>query len=184
VTLRKVPAAVALGLLASLAAHAAIFGGEHSVGGAYHALLVQAAFAGSVGLLVALASLAWAGARYVSDGSILAARLASRLPGFGWIAASGALWLGLAEGIEPHHAGALPLAVPVVLAAAAWAMGRLCRLALALISTVVVVVSKTAFAPRTPPWIRHAFARPLPRRRIFARRRFARPPPIATALRA
>ncbi len=50
VTLRKVPGALALGLLASLAAHATLFGGEHAMGGGYHALLMQSALCGALSL--------------------------------------------------------------------------------------------------------------------------------------
>ncbi len=46
VTLRKAPGALALGLLASLAAHAPLYGGGHAMGGTYHALILQAALAG------------------------------------------------------------------------------------------------------------------------------------------
>ena len=60
VALRKVPGCLALGLSASLAAHAALYGGEHAIGGAYHALLVQIALAAALGFIALVGALAWA----------------------------------------------------------------------------------------------------------------------------
>ena len=57
--LRKVPGSLALGLLASLGAHAALYGGEHAIGGAYHALLVQIALAATVGFVAFAGAFAW-----------------------------------------------------------------------------------------------------------------------------
>ena len=81
VTLRKVPAALALGLLASMLAHGGLYGGEHAMGGGYHAALVQMALAGAVGLFLFFGLLAASGKNAVVDGSVLAARLLERLPG-------------------------------------------------------------------------------------------------------
>ena len=80
VALRKVPGALAVGLLASLAAHTALFGGSHAMGGAYHELFLQAALTIVVGACLLFASLAWSGAKSTADGSVLAARLCSRFP--------------------------------------------------------------------------------------------------------
>ncbi|MGA8535756.1 MAG: hypothetical protein WB615_16740, partial [Candidatus Tumulicola sp.] len=105
-TVRGIPGALALGLLASLLAHAALYGGHHAMGGAYHDALSELAGAGGAGFAVLLAALAWTGSRVAADGSILAARLGSRLPAIGPVAAAAGLWFALAERIEPRHGDA------------------------------------------------------------------------------
>ena len=77
--LRKVPAAFALGLLASILAHGGLYGGEHAMGGGYHALLLQAALAGGVGLLVFFGLLA---ATALARGGIMAGGAVAPMSGF------------------------------------------------------------------------------------------------------
>jgi hypothetical protein len=172
------PGAIALGLLASLFTHALLFGNGHVVGGSLHELLLQGAVAAASALALAWIALAW-DARHVADGSVLGARLAGRLPGWPAVAACAAGWYALIEHAEAPHVGvALGLALAALLVAAA----VICYLARALvrsIAAVIVTIAHTPFAPRI------VFARPS-RRRIFRpaspalRRRFARPPPIAS----
>jgi hypothetical protein len=183
VTLRKVPGALALGLLASLAAHALLYGGEHAMGGAYHALLVQAALAGGVSLLAFFGALAWSESR-AADGSVLAARLRERLPGLTSILPAAALWYAAAEAIEPHHADASPIASLLSLAVAAWLVLRLASWIVDALAGAVIAVLRASFSPRTPTWKRRPRSRPILRRALRARRLFARPPPIAALRRA
>ncbi|MBV8345403.1 MAG: hypothetical protein JO190_10485 [Candidatus Eremiobacteraeota bacterium] len=183
-TLRKVPGALALGLLASLGAHAALYGGEHAMGGGYHSLLVQVAIAGALSLVVGLSALAWSAAGVTADGSVLATRLNDRLPGLAALAATAAIWFVMAEGIEPHHAGAPPFAILLALAAAAWIVRRIAIFAVALLARVVFAIARLMFSPRALLWARRP--RTLaPRLPLFGeRRRFARPPPIVSLHRA
>ncbi|MGC1379909.1 MAG: hypothetical protein WA814_02655 [Candidatus Baltobacteraceae bacterium] len=183
-TLRKVPGSLALGLLASLVAHTALYGGGHIVGGAYHGALLQAAVAASLGLLVFFGLLAWGGAAGAADGSILAARMNERLPGFTYVATSAAIWFGIAEWLEPHHAGAAPSLLLLGLAIASWLVLRVAAAVVRALAGAVIAVCRAAFAPRTPSWTPRPRAKPLVRRTLLVRRRFARPPPIAIALRA
>jgi hypothetical protein len=180
VTLRKVPGALALGLLASLVAHAALFGGDHTMGGAYHALLLQVALAGGLSLLIFFGSVAWS-ARDPADGSILAARLRERLPSLSAVLAAAAAWYGLAESLEPAHAAASPILLVVALGLAAWLVRRAARSIAEAFAAAVLAILRTSFSPRTPAWNRR-------RKRSFVLqivrpecRRFARPPPIASA---
>lgn len=177
--LRKVPGALALGLLASLVAHGALYGGRHSMGGDYHSVLIQLALAGVVSLACFYGFLAWDGARAAVNGSVLAARLAARLPGFGPLFASAAIWYAAAELVEGHHHAGMPwIAATLVLAAASWVLKRLSRFALVVLAGAIVAVFGSPFAPRTPAWSRFTlFTRPV-RPILWARRRFARPPPI------
>jgi hypothetical protein len=178
VTLRKVPATLALGLLASIIAHGGLFGGEHSLGGAYHALLVHAAFAGGLGLVLFFGLLAVSGTNAAVNGSVLAARLAERLPGYGWLGITASAWYAAAEYFEPHHAAASLIAIPISLAVASWLVQLLSRGVVALLADVVIGAWRAAFSPRTQAWFRYAQS-PRPARRIaWTPRRFARPPPI------
>jgi len=179
VTLLKVPGMVALGLLASLAVHAALFGGSHAMGGEYHALLVQAALTGALTLLGFFGVLAWSGSRGVTEGSVLAGRLRERLPGFGTILLSTLFWYAAAEAFEPHHAAASPLPLLLALAAISWLAQRLARAAVDTIADAVIAILRTPFSSRTPTWSRRPRLRPTIRRTHWARRHFARPPPNA-----
>ncbi|MFY9719634.1 MAG: hypothetical protein WAK16_08305 [Candidatus Cybelea sp.] len=178
VTRRKVPAALALGLLASLMAHGGLYGGEHSVGGSYHGLLLQAAFWGAVGLFGFFAWLGLHGARTAVTGSILAARLSERLPGYGLLLVAATTWYAAAECLEPHHAAASWFAVPLLLAAASWLVALVTRGALAVLAGAILAVFRTAFAANKPFWFARALRRRPARRVLWTRRRYARPPPI------
>lgn len=178
VALRKVPGALALGLLASLVAHGALYGGEHSMGGGYHGVLLQLAAAAGLSLAIFFGFLGWNNARVAANGSVLAARLAERLPGFGSLLTAATLWYTAAEYAEPHHASAFWLAVPLVIAAVSWSIQRCCRYALALLADAIIAVLRRDFAPRTPVWVKQPTVAPLARRIAYSRRCFARPPPI------
>jgi hypothetical protein len=148
------------------------------MGGGYHALLLQAALAGGVGLLVFFGLLAASGANATVNGSVLASRLIERLPGYGSLCLAAVAWYGVAECLEPHHAAASLLAVPLSLAAASWLVQLLSRSVVAVLADVVIVAWRATFSPRTPVWFRRLHS-PRPKRRIlWTRRRFARPPPI------
>ncbi|MEO6836600.1 MAG: hypothetical protein ABI231_11950 [Candidatus Tumulicola sp.] len=180
-TLREIPAALALGLLASLAAHTVLYGGEHAMGGAYHDLLLQVAAAGSVGFVALLGTFALTGSHGPADGSILGARLASRLPGLGSLAASAAMWFALGEHVEAAHSGTGLLLTVVVLVAAAWSFLTLAHRAVRLLANAIIAIARLPFAARTPLRVRPARRVPIARRSPLLRRRFARPPPIANA---
>jgi hypothetical protein len=179
VTLRKVPGAVALGLLASLGAHAALYGGEHLMGGAYHALLLQAALVGALALVAFFGALAWSQAKGIADGSVLATRLRERLPALWALAAATTLWYALAESLEPHHANASPVAALLALVIAAWLVERLARGAITALTGAIIAVRRESFQTRTPIWSRRPRTNPVFRRTLRSCRRFARPPPIA-----
>jgi hypothetical protein len=178
VTLGKVPATLVLGLLASLAAHA---GGGHVMGGAYHELLAQGALGAAICLLLFFGALAWCGSQGVTDGSVLAVRLRARLPGIGLMLAGASLWYAAIEAIEPHHAGPAPLATLAAVAVLGWLVLRFARAAIDILAGAVITVLRISFTPRTPSWKRRPRSRPVRRLRLRARRRFARPPPIAIA---
>jgi hypothetical protein len=181
---REFPGALILGLLAALVAHTAIFGGDHAMGGAYHALLLQVALCGGLSLLVFFAALALGESGGAADGSIVAERLRERLPGIAAVLVAAAAWYAIAEGIEPHHAGPSPLFALLVLAAVSWIVLRFAGAAVRALAAVVLTILGLSFAPRAPSWTRRSAHRPFLRRPLFTRRRFARPPPTAAASRA
>lgn len=180
--LRKVPGALALGLIASLAAHAALFGGEHAVGGSYQSPLLQIALASTLGLLGGLFALALGGRAEASDGTVLAARLSGFIPSRGWVALSSLLWYAGIERLEPHHAAVLPIFAVVALAVAAIVVRALAGAALRLLCAIVFRVLHAPFAQRELTATRRHCARLFVRRSPALRRRFARPPPTAFAL--
>jgi hypothetical protein len=178
VTMRRFPGAILLGLLASLAAHAAAFGDGHVAGGSFHDALVAGALAGLAGLLVAFGTWAWIGAGRQAEGSVLAARLESRLPGPLALAASAGVWLTLVESVEagPRHAEPLPVLILSVAAAAALVYALAVGI-VRLLAGIAVAIRRTPFVPRAPLRARraHAFVFATTARR--AGRRFVRPPP-------
>ncbi len=182
--LRKVPGAVALGLLASLAVHAVLYRGEHAMAGGYHADFVAAAAAAALGFLTGFAALAWSGRGQAADGSIVAARLNERLPALWQVGVCAALWLSLAEAIEPSHAAPMPLVTALCIAAVAWAITLAARAIVAALAGAIIAICRDAFSPRTPAVLRRSAPPPLRRDLRYARRRFARPPPIALLHRA
>lgn len=181
VTLRKVPGALILGLLASLAAHAALYGGGHAMGGSYHGLLVEAALAGALGLLAIFGAIAWSESGATADGSVVAARLRTQLPQTPWVLLAAGLWYAAGEAIEPHHAAAPLIASLCLIMAFAYAVLWLARVATAALARAVLAITGASFSPRPPLRQRRPRPRPFQRRACYARRRFARPPPIAVA---
>ncbi len=152
------------------------------MGGAYHEFLLQAALTIVVGASLLFASLAWSGASSTADGSVLAARLCSRFPSVGAVVGCSLLWYVAGEALERKHAEPPVAAVLLVLAMAAWLVTRLGSGVARLLARAVLTVTRTPFSPRLPIWSRRVEPRPVYRRVRLARRRFARPPPIAFAL--
>lgn len=179
-TLRKVPGPLTLGLLASLAAHAGLYGTGHAMGGTYHGLLLQIALAGLLGLIAFFGGLAWGEAGSTSDGTVLAARLRERLPNRAVVLLSAASWYVIGESVEPGHAAASLVASLAALLLASFVVAWFARVVTGAIARAVLTVARTLFSPRVPSWGR-AQRTPARRRALHSRRRFARPPPIALA---
>lgn len=180
VALRRVPGALILGLLASLAAHAALYGGSHAMGGSYHGLLVQVALAGLLALSAFFGALAWASGSRTSDGTVLAARMRHKLPAAASVLLAAGAWYVVGESIEPGHAAAPVAASLLALVAASFAVAWLARAVTSAIARVVLAITNPPFLSRTPSWQRRPRGRIASRRTVLTHRRFARPPPIAT----
>jgi len=150
------------------------------MGGAYNELFLQAALTVVVGASLLFASLAWSGARSTADGSVLAARLSSRFPSLAAVAGCSLLWYLAGEALESKHAGPPVAAVLLVLMLAAWLVTQLTSVLARLLARAVLAIARPRFSPRLPIRSRHFESRPIYRRVRWARRRFARPPPIAS----
>jgi hypothetical protein len=159
-------------------AHAGLYGGEHAMGGGYHAALVQTALAGAVGLFLFFGLLAITGSNAVVNGTVLATRLIERLPGYGSLCMAAGAWYGVAEYLEPHHAAASLLAVPLLLAAASWLIAVLARGVVAILADALIAAWRAGFSPRRPVWSARTHSLRPTRRILRTHRRFARPPPI------
>lgn len=180
-TLKQVPGALALGLLASLIVHTLLFGNDHAMGGAFNALILELATAGCVGFAAFLGGLAWQGAGRAADGSILSARLADRLPSWPALCIAAVSWFAAGEAVEPHHGGAGVLATAVCLLATTWLLRVVARSLVRLVAHAVLAAARVPFAARIHVWHRPLVRVAIPRRFPLLRRRFARPPPIANA---
>jgi hypothetical protein len=150
------------------------------MGGAYHGALVEAALAGCAGLLVFFLALAWSSAGRAADGSILAQRMAAVLPRFPGLLLATGMWFALGERLEPAHGGTPVLFAVLALVLAAWLLHHLAVAAIGLLAEAVLAIVTSPFAARTPSWSRRAAPVPIARRSPLLRRRFARPPPIAS----
>ncbi|HUY11358.1 MAG TPA: hypothetical protein VMV73_03760 [Candidatus Dormibacteraeota bacterium] len=178
-TLRAIRGSLVLGLLAALVAHVALFGGQHAIGGAYHALLMQATSAVSLGFVVFVGALAWGLSGNAGSGRVLSTRLREELPGIGSVVASAAAWYAGIEAIEPHHLGAPVIALIVALTAASYLVFRLARAVVDGFALVAVALCHSPFSPRLPAWGRRPRWLLILAHSFLAGRRFARPPPIA-----
>ena len=177
VTLRKLPGGLVLGLLASLAAHTALYGGQHAQGGVYHDMLMQITSAAALGFLALALVLAWNQAAHTIDGSVLAARLRERLPDLFTVVGSTAVWYAAIEAVEPRHAGVPWFAVLIALVVAAFAVLRLGHAVADAVARIAISVFRICFSSLAPTWDRRPHDAPIARQRFLAHRRFARPPP-------
>jgi hypothetical protein len=164
-----------------LAAHTALYGGEHAMGGAYNELLLEVAMMGSAGFAAFLGALAWMGAQGAADGSILATRLRTHVPSFASVTGAAGLWFVLGERIEARHSSPGAWLTVAFLLSAVWLLLALTRWLVRLLAGTIVAIARASFAARTPEWVRPAKPLLFVRRRPLLRRRFARPPPIANA---
>ncbi len=178
VTLRNIRSSLGLGLLASLAAHFALFGRQHAVGGPYHALLLLLTSAIALGFVVFLGTRAWALSREFRSGSVVAARLREQFPGVGSVVASTALWYAEIEAVEPHHLSAPAIALLVTLTAASFLVLCLAHAMANAFAHAAAASYHPSFSPREPAWQRRPQGHLSVRYSLPAHRRFARPPPI------
>jgi hypothetical protein len=172
------PGAIALGFLASLFTHAVLFGNGHSVGGTLHEVVLQGAAATAAALVFAWVALAWNGRR-TADGSILAARLMAGLPAWPGIAVCATGWYAIIEHAEAAHADPSIGLVIAALVAAAAVISSFAKALARSIALVVVAVFAAAFRPRTIA-VRRVARRVVRPSTPALRRRYARPPPIAS----
>ncbi len=182
-SLRQLPGALILGLLASLAAHAAGFGEGHTEAGAYHNVLSILAFAGAGGALVAAVCAAFGNLGTCAQGTILAARLCTWIPGSGAVALAGGVWFSFIESLEPAHGPASFFIIALAMLLAALTLRGLAVLTARLLATCAIAIARIATAPRVVFFIR-CYAAPAIVTPHLARRIVTRPPPRSALLSA
>jgi hypothetical protein len=182
-TLRQLPGALILGLLASLIAHAVAFSDGHAQGGAYHNALTALAAFGGVGFLLVAGYAAVATAGPYAQGSVIAARLSSLLPGNAAIGLSALGWFAATESLESAHTVAPLLLVAVLLALTTFAMGILAHVALRAIAALAIAIRDEAFAARRPVFARRAYVAVRAQHTYIARHAALRAPPGSVGLR-
>ena len=176
-TLRKLPATLALGLVAALAAHAGLFRDGHAMGGAYAGLLLNMACLAAAGLFAILATLLISRVGFAADGSVLASRVEGRLPGALALFVATSFWFVLGESLEPQHAAPSLLLTILALALFACVVWMATRAVVRWVADVVFAIARALYAAREV--VRPRVFQPLAIARLAPslRRRFARPPP-------
>ncbi|MDQ2865775.1 MAG: hypothetical protein M3R51_06070 [Candidatus Eremiobacteraeota bacterium] len=175
--LRVLPGALVLGSLASVAGHAAGYGNQHVMGGAYHGMFLTLACAGAGSFALAALAIALAAPNVAAQGSIVARRLTSWMPRLWQVAAGTAGWFLFVESLEGTHPHGNGVVVVTALCAAVLLVHGLAKGAIALISAAIVRTATAPFDPRKY-FSPLAFQRPLAMATAaHVRRRFARPPP-------
>lgn len=175
-SLRHLPGALILGLLASLAAHTAAFGSGHTEGGAYHALVTTLALAGAGGALLAALTAAFGTGGTCAQGSVLAARLSTWIPNAPLVAVSGTAWFALIESTEPSHAAASILAIAAGMLVAALALRTGAIFVARIISECALAIAK-AVSEQLNIFIVRRYLAPAVVTPHLARRIVTRPPP-------
>ncbi len=177
---RELPGAFALGLLASVLGHSAAYGNGHTMGGPYHSLLIALVDAGVGAFVLAAIALAWSCAGRCLDGSVLAARLATCLPGIPLLGLATTGWYCLFESIEGAHADDPLLLIALALGLAVVVVHAAATAAIAAVAKLVLAIFRNAFVQRTRVWL-SCFELPVFVSRIATSRKlFVRPPPCMT----
>ncbi len=180
-TLRQLPGALILGLLASLVAHTAGYGNGHTEAGAYHELLATLAFAGAGGALIAAICAAFGNVGTCAQGSILSARLCTWIPGAGAVAVAGGTWFAFIESLEPAHGPASFIIIALAMLVAALALRGLAVLTARVLASCAIAIARVATARRVVFFIRR-YAAPAVVTPHLARRIVTRPPPRTALL--
>lgn len=174
---RRIFGAAVLGLMSSLIAHEALFGGSHAVGGAFNSAILASAEVFGAGFLIVLALTSLFASKQAALGSVLARRTGEVLPRAPELLAFTGLWFTLCERLEAEHAmpglpfiaAALAICALLVLAVARWFVRILAHAVLAIVSPGHELRSYTAIRHATPvvpayqpPQLRRLFVRPPP----------------------
>lgn len=184
VRLGRVVRAFALGVPATLVAHALSFGADHEVGGRFNGAVFSIAIVALAGFVLGCVAVAWRG-RTVADGSILACRLRGRLPATSSIFLSAAVLFAGCELLEPAHGFGNVLVIAGLLVACSWCVRATARVIASVIALATVAIESTRFDLRPVMWRAFYVGPVLLAISVPARFPFVRPPPVnADLLRA
>jgi hypothetical protein len=176
--MRRLPGALALGLLAALLAHAFVYGDTHAMGGSYDAALQALGTTGAMGLTAFWLAICVASRGKFCQGSVLTAGIGALLPSLSATYAASLGWFWLAESVEGGHAWAPTGCILFALFLAAALTRLLATAALRALAKIAVLWDSGGFRKRAP------FRIPVVERLIAgvpvvrALRLFSRPPPI------
>jgi hypothetical protein len=176
IVIRRFSGTVVIGLFAAMAAHAAVYGNGHVLGGAYAGAVQILSAIGAAFVVGLWFAVGWA-SKGISNGSIVKTRLGELLPSWPSITAAAVVWFSVVESLEHDgHADApasVLIAAIVVFSFLARALGRAF---LQVLSDAVFGDRGLAPKSRMPGWTMTA-AVPVAPRASFGRARVARPPP-------
>lgn len=176
--MRRLPGALALGLIAAFLAHTVVYGNDHVMGGSYGAALRTLASAAVLGFGAFWFAICLASRGRLCDGSVLSASIRRFFPSFMGVVAGSFGWFWLAESVEDGHVWAPTVCIVLALLVAV-AVIRLVALAtLRALAKIAFLYFSAAFENRAPSWIPFV-DRPIVRVPIVrVLRLFSRPPPI------
>jgi hypothetical protein len=179
IDLRRLTAALMLGLPAALVAHLVTFGNQHAAGGAYHGTLLALGASLVAGAVAAGWLLAWSGSKATANGSVLAERLGRFVPSYGQLLVAAWAAFALIEWLEPLHGQPLaPLVFPA-LAATVWLARTIVQGLLRVLAAIAVAIASGELRAPAPFALRLIEATPLAVRAPLRGRLVARAPPIA-----
>ena len=174
---RRILGAAVLGLLSSLIAHEAMFGGSHAMGGAFSPALLESAAIFGAGFLAVLVLASLVASKDAAVGSVLARRTAQWLPRYPELLAAAGLWFTLGERLEAEHAGPGMVVVVAALAACALLVLAVFKSLVRLLADAVLAIVAPGHARRFFAAVRKTTPAVLAYQAPQLRRPFVRPPP-------
>jgi hypothetical protein len=175
--MRRLPGAVALGLLTAFLAHTVVYGSGHAMGGSYCAALRAFASTAALGLGAFWFAICLASRGRLCQGSMLTASISRLVPSLAGTFVASFAWFWLAESIESGHAWAPTWCIVLALLFAAAVVRHLAFVGLRNLAKSALLCDTGDFKSRTPSWIaisdRPIVGIPV----VRALRLFSRPPP-------
>jgi hypothetical protein len=177
---RRVPGALALGLLAAYAAHSIAFGNDHVMGGPYADVLRTTASVATLAFTGMWIAIGWINGGYIRNGSVFNAATSKFTPSTVGVFTAALGWFCFAESVEHGQLTGPSVLAAVALLLASVVVNVLSRTFLRAMTRIVFAAISVAFRRRLPNWLAIADERPSPEPFVRTRRLFSRPPPIGS----
>jgi hypothetical protein len=175
---RRLPGALALGLLSAFSAHALLYGHGHAMGGSCGAALQALAFAATAGFGACWFAICIASHGRLRQGSVLTASISNQVPSLPALFVTSLGWFWLAESLESGHAWAPKGCIVLALLLAAALIRRMATAVLRALARIALAGDASEFNDRAPFWIPIARRAVLGLPLVHTLRLFSRPPPI------